>query len=166
MKKTDSQKPVVSLMYTLCFGIVCVSLVSMYLGRVGPPALFVNFTRQAEDSSMPLYFFNVGKDDVYLDVSGMEYFLFYPTSGGNKYILQLRSKPFGVGEYENTQRILAMKKLASKESYQIGDMRSLIAGLPGEGLAVTAVYSALFKKDQRNTAWTGEIRSLPLILTK
>lgn len=167
MKKVRSQKILAALLCTLCCGVACVYLVSLSLDRIGTPALFVNFTRNAESNAIPLHFFNAGKSEIHLDVLGLQYFLFYPVAEDGRYILQLRSQPFGASETENTRRVLAMKKLASKESYEIGDMRSLIAGMPDDkGLAITAVYSALFKKDQRTNVWTGEVRSLPLILTK
>jgi hypothetical protein len=156
--------PVTALLCALCLGSVCIYLASLLLTSTGMPALFVNFIRKP-DGTLPLYFFNSGKTELSLDTAGMQRFLFHPANGGNRYILHVRSKPFGVDEAENTRRLLALTPLPPKESLELGDMRSIIAALPNNtGLTLTAVYSGLVKAEGDSPAWGGEVRSLPLIL--
>ncbi len=154
MKKKQPPNAAVALICTLCLGGVCVYLGSL-LCAARAPDLFVNFVRKP-DGSLPLHFFNArgaGEEEIALDVAGMQRFLFHPASGGNKYILQVRNRPFGPDEAENRRRLAAVKTLAPQEAFEIGDLRPVIAALPDTTLSLVAVYSGDI-----------EVRSLPLTL--
>lgn len=159
MKKRIS----VPLLCALFCGAACMYAAYSLLSGFGAPSLFINFTRKSETSAIPLYFFNNGEEDLYLDAAGMEHFLFYPANGGNKYILQVRNRAYGASEAENTRRMLNARKLPPQGSLEIGDMRSLIARMPNENLAVIALYSSHFRRGEEQ-GWTGEVRSFPLVL--
>ncbi len=154
MKKKSSPKAAVALIGTLCLGGVCLYLGTL-LCTVPAPDLFVNFVRKS-DGSLPLHFFNTrkaGEGEIALDLAGMQRLLFHPAGGGDKYILHLRSRPFGPDEAENRRRLAAMKTLAPQEAFEIGDLRPVIAALPDTSLSLVAVYSDAI-----------EVRSLPLTL--
>lgn len=144
--------PALALICVLCLGGVCMYLTNAYLSTAGVPPLFVNFVRKP-DGTLPLHFANMGKEAITLDLAGMQRFLFHPAGSGNKYILQVRNKPFGSDGAENRRRLAMMKKLAPQEAFEIGDLRSVIAALPDTTLSLVAAYTG-----------AEEVRSLPMIL--
>ncbi len=152
-----------ALLPVLLLGVLCIRFAADFLFSLGVPPLVIAFSREST-----LVFRNVGKSDVSLDAGGLDAFLFHPVNGGTKHILQLRSKPFGPDQAENARRLLSMKKLAPGESAALLNIRPHIAAMPrsaAENRTLTAVYSP--PPDQRGGAlWTGEIKSLPLVVTE
>lgn len=154
-----------ALLLVVCCGIAAICLAYSMLADFGRPSLFIAMA-PGNDGSVQLQCGNRSKNDLYLDAEGMQPFLFLPASGGEKYTLVIRSKPFGASEAENSRRLLGLLRLAPGETAELGDLSPLFKKLPPKLVAIDAVYSSLFRNNLQKNTWSGYVRSSQILFRR